>query len=110
MKSVGEDIDFYFIQTMPMEEKRVTMGWAVDEKSLDFVVLYYEDRKRAESLILESDVVLFGWTQGETAELEKKRLSSGKLSFRVSERIYTEDIRKGVPRGAGGGLYVHWPL
>ena len=109
MKSVGEDIDFYFIQTMPMEEKRVTMGWAVDEKSLDFVVLYYEDRKRAESLILESDVVLLGWTQGETAELEKKRLSSGKLSFRVSERIYREGQWKFIsPKGLMNKYHEHF--
>ncbi len=90
MLSAGEDIEFHFVQTIPMEEKRVSMGWAVDEKALDFVVLYYEEKERAESLIFDSDVVLFGWTEGETEYLEKKRLSSGKLSFRVSERLYRE--------------------
>lgn len=100
MKGMGGDIDFYFVQTMPMEEKRVNMGWAVDEKAFDYVVLYYEDRKRAEELIINSDVVLFGWTENLISDIERKRLSSGKLSFRVSERIYREGQWKFIsPRG-----------
>ncbi len=106
---MGVDVDFHFVQTMPMEEKRVNMGWAVDEKSLDFVVLYYEDKERADKLILESDVVLFGWTEGEISHLEKKRLSSGRLSFRVSERIYREGQWKFIsPRGLINKYHEHF--
>ncbi len=109
MQNAGDDVDFYFIQTMPMEEKRISMGWAVDVKALDFVVLSYEERDRAKHLILESDVVLFGWTGGETADLEKKRLSSGKLSFRVSERIYREGQWKFIsPRGLISKYHEHF--
>ncbi|MBQ8030387.1 MAG: glycosyltransferase family 4 protein [Butyrivibrio sp.] len=109
MLEAGSDIDFHFIQTMPMEEKRVSMGWAVDEKSLDFVVLYYEEKERAQQLILDSDVVLFGWTEGETEELEKKRLSSGKLSFRVSERLYREGQWKFIsPKGLIKKYHQHF--
>ncbi|MBE5828335.1 MAG: glycosyltransferase family 4 protein [Butyrivibrio sp.] len=109
MLEAGEDIDFHFVQVMPMEEKRVSMGWAVDEKTLDFVVLYYEEKERAEKLILESDVVLFGWTEGETKLLEKKRLSSGKLSFRVSERLYREGQWKFIsPRGLIDKYHQHF--
>jgi glycosyltransferase involved in cell wall biosynthesis len=90
MSQAENGTEFYFVQVMPMEEKRVSMGWAVDEKTLPFVVLYYEDEERARDLILNSDVVLFGWTEGMIEDLEEKRLSSGKLSFRVSERIYRE--------------------
>ena len=84
MADLGPEVEFYFIQVMPMEEKRVSMGWGVDEKSLPFVVLYYEEKERAGRLIEESDAVLFGWTEGMIEDLEDKRLSSGKLSFRVS--------------------------
>jgi glycosyltransferase involved in cell wall biosynthesis len=100
MAQYGHGLEFFFIQVMPMEEKRVSMGWAVDEKALDFVVLYYEEKERAERLIMESDAVLFGWTEGQIEDIEEKRLSSGKLSFRVSERIYREGQWKFLsPRG-----------
>ena len=109
MLEVGQDIDFHFIQTMPMEEKRVSMGWALDEKALDFVALYYEEKERARRLILDSDVVLFGWTEGETESLEKERLSSGKLSFRVSERLYREGQWKFIsPKGLIRKYHQHF--
>lgn len=100
MSSLFEDVDFHFVQAMPMEEKRINMGWAVDPKDYPYVSLFYEDKKYCEELILNSDVVIFGWTEGLTSELEKKRLSSGKLSFRVSERIYRGSRIKWLsPRG-----------
>ena len=64
MTSLGKDVEFFFIQTMPMEEKRRSMGWEVDEGSIPYLVLSYEDENRAKELILGSDVVLFGWTEG----------------------------------------------
>lgn len=100
MSSLFEDVDFHFVQAMPMEEKRINMGWAVDPKDYPYVSLFYEDKKYCEELILNSDVVIFGWTEGITSELEKKRLSSGRLSFRVSERIYRGSRIKWLsPRG-----------
>ena len=35
-ESLGED--FTFVQTMPMEEERVRMGWGVDEGTLPYVL------------------------------------------------------------------------
>ena len=95
-----EDVEFHFIQTMLMEQKRVEMGWAVDVTEYPFVSLLYEDREACKELILDSDVTIFGWTEGSIEDLEKRRLSSGKLSFRVSERIYREGQWKAVsPKG-----------
>ena len=88
MSTLFEDVEFHFVQVMPMEEKRLRMGWAVDPNDYPYVSLYYEDKEHCEDLILNSDVTIFGWTEGITEELERKRLSSDKLSFRVSERIY----------------------
>lgn len=100
MSSLFEDVDFHFVQAMPMEEKRITMGWAVNPKDYPYVSLFYEDKKYCEDLILNSDVVIFGWTEGITSELERRRLASGKLSFRVSERIYRGSrIKWLTPRG-----------
>ena len=84
MENIGKDVEFYFVQTMPMEEKRRSMGWMVEEDSIPYLVLSYRDEKRAKELILNSDVVLFGWTEGLLMDLRDKRLSSGKLSFCVS--------------------------
>ncbi len=109
MQDVAGDVEFWFVQTMPMEEKRVNMGWGVDESTLPFLVLYYNEEQRAKELIENSDVVLFGWTEGLTADLEKKRLSSGKLSFRISERIYREGQWKFVsPRGLASKYHEHF--
>lgn len=95
-----EGVEFHFVQTQPMEQKRVEMGWAVDEKSFPFVSLYYEEPEACKRLILESDVTILGWTEGLIRDLEEQRLSGGKLSFRVSERIYREGQWKFVsPRG-----------
>lgn len=95
-----EDVEFHFIQTMPMEQKRVEMGWSVDVSEYPFVLLLYEDREICENLIINSDVTIFGWTEGSIEDLENRRMSSGKLSFRVSERIYREGQWKAIsPKG-----------
>ncbi len=108
MSAFGEEVDFYFVQVMPMEEKRKSMGWAVDEAAIPYLVLYYEQPERATKLIRESDVVLFGWTEGKITELEEERLSSGKLSFRVSERIYREGQWKFIsPKGLAAKYKEH---
>ncbi len=109
MASLSGDVEFHFIQTMPMEEKRKNMGWAVDEASLPYLVLYYKEEAGAKELIEKSDVVLFGWTEGLISDVEKKRLSSGKLSFRISERIYREGQWKFVsPRGLASKYHEHF--
>ncbi len=109
MAGLGDDVEFHFIQTMPMEEKRLSMGWAVDEASLPYLVLYYNDEDRAKELIENSDVVLFGWTEGLITDVEQKRLSSGKLSFRISERIYREGQWKFIsPRGLVSKYHEHF--
>ncbi len=100
MNSFGDEVEFHFIQTSPMEEERIKMGWSVDPKAYSYVILFYDDRDKCEDLIRNSDVVIFGWSDGIAADLEKERLSSGKLSFRMSERIYREGQWKAIsPRG-----------
>ena len=109
MSEYGEDVEFFFVQTMPMEEKRLQMGWGVDDKALSYVVRYYEDESRAKELILNSDIVLFGWTEDRIWDLEQERLSSGKPSFRVSERIYREGQWKFIsPKGLKKKYQEHY--
>ena len=90
--------DFTFIQTMPMEQERVAMGWGVDVRSLPYVQCLYEEEYECLKKIAESDVVLFGWTERE--DIAASRLASGKTTLRVSERLYREGQWKVIsPRG-----------
>ncbi len=89
---------FAFIQTMPMEAERVEMGWGVAENEIPYVMCLYEDEYECLKRIMESDVVLFGWTGRE--DIVTPRLQSGKTTLRVSERLYREGQWKAVsPRG-----------
>ena len=95
-KTLGED--FTFIQTMPMEEERVAMGWGVDLQKLPYVLCLYEKEYECLKKLAESDVVLFGWTERE--DIVAARLQSGRTTLRVSERLYREGQWKAVsPRG-----------
>lgn len=53
--------DYCFVQTMPMEEERVAMGWGVDIRKLPYVRCLYEDEYLCRRAIAESDVALLGW-------------------------------------------------
>ena len=90
--------DFTFIQTMPMERERVEMGWSVNVEEIPYVECLYEKEYDCLKKIIESDVVLFGWTGRE--DIVEPRLLSGKTTLRVSERLYREGQWKVVsPRG-----------
>ena len=95
-RELGED--YTFIQTMPMEEERLAMGWGVDLSKLPYVQCLYEDEYDCLKKIAESDIVLFGWTGRE--DIAASRLATGKTTLRVSERLYREGQWKAVsPRG-----------
>lgn len=103
-RELGED--YTFIQTMPMEQERVDMGWSVDVRQLPYVRCLYEEEYECLKRIAESDVVLFGWTERE--DLAADRLASGKLTLRVSERLYREGQWKVIsPRGLAAKYREH---
>ena len=93
-----EGIEYCFIQTEPMEEERVKMGWGLDPKSLPYVKLLYEEEEVCKQLIMESDILLVGWQEKE--ELIKPRLDADKFTIRMSERLYREGQWRAIsPRG-----------
>lgn len=95
-KLLGED--YHFIQTMPMEQERLNMGWSTEGEKLSYVCRLYEEEERCRRLIMESDVLLAGWSERE--DLVQARLNTGKLTVRISERIYREGQWKALsPRG-----------
>ena len=90
--------DYHFIQTQGMEQERLSMGWSRDGEALPYVHCLYEEEEACRKLILESDVLLAGWSGRE--DLVQERLNAGKLTIRISERIYREGQWKAVsPKG-----------
>lgn len=90
--------DYCFIQTEPMEEERVKMGWDASLAELPYVRKYYEEETVCKELIEQCDMVLFGGVEDESYIV--KRLRSGKPVVRLSERIYKEGQWKAIsPRG-----------
>lgn len=89
--------NYTFIQTEPMEEERIRLGWnPADVPS--YVRYAYEEREACEQLILDSDVVIWGGLEDET--MLQARLQEGKPILRYSERLYKTGQWKAVsPRG-----------
>ena len=81
-------MEYSFVQTMPMEQKRIDMGWAVDPTTIPYVIENYKEPDKARRAIDEADLLIVGWIEDET--IVSGRLRSGKPVFRISERIYRE--------------------
>lgn len=90
--------NYHFIQTEPMDEERVKMGWGDEVQDCPYLIKYYEEEERCKKLILESDIVIFGGVDEES--YIEERLQSGKIVIRSSERLYKEGQWKAIsPRG-----------
>jgi len=97
---------YTFIQTEPMEEERVAMGWDAGAYQKPYVKLYYDDPAETEKLIMESDCVIFGGTS--MSELIIPRLESGKFTLRYDERLYKTGRWKFIsPRGLKQKYHDH---
>ena len=73
-KQLGED--FLFIQTEPMEEERVRMGWAVNVREYPYVRLYDEQAQACRDWIEDCDLLLAGW-------LERPELILKRVPYRI---------------------------
>ena len=93
---LGEE--YTFVQTEPMEEERVQMGWNPDTSGLPYLRLFEVDPKGTMQLIMDSDIVIFGGTDDE--RYIQPRLQAGKPVIRYSERLYKTGQWKFIsPRG-----------
>lgn len=107
---------FCFLQTQPMEEERVRMGWQAEERPYVRYVQpdgtttggpeAFMGRNPDEEttghewrhLLLTADVVIFGGCDDES--YIRERLAAGKPIFRYNERLYKEGQWKAIsPRG-----------
>ncbi len=88
---------FIFVQTEPVEEERLKMGWS-GENEEPYLKCYYEEPELCRRMILEADTVLFGGTDEES--YIRERLDGGKFVMRYSERIYKTGQWKAIsPKG-----------
>ena len=95
-EKLGED--YRFIQTEPMEEERIQMGWGVEAEKIPYVLFLDKQLDLCKQLIEESDILLVGWMERE--DLIVDRLNSNKLTIRISERLYREGQWKAIsPKG-----------
>lgn len=87
------DTEYHFIETMPMEAERKSMGWGGDERP-DYVLAAYESeaaRRRCQQVFDEADLAILGEAPDEWA---RQRHRDGKLLFRYTERLYKEGCPK----------------
>lgn len=88
---------YTFVQTEPVAEERVKMGWA-EKTELPYVVYYQDNPEQTSKLIMDSDVVMFGGVDDENYVIP--RLEAGKPVLRYSERLYKTGRWKFIsPRG-----------
>ena len=93
---LGED--YRFVQTEPMEEDRVKMGWGTEVKEIPYLLKYYEEKETCEELLMKSDVVIVGGISDESCVIP--RLEKGLFTIRYSERIYKDaQWKRFSPRG-----------
>ncbi len=98
--------DYTFIQTEPVEQERLQMGWKDEAAMLPYVKLYQDAPEESAQLIMDSDVVIFGGTDDEALILP--RIEAGKPVLRYSERIYKTGRWKAIsPRGLRKKYHDH---
>lgn len=96
---------FSFVQTEPMEEERISLGWNAQEMP-PYVIYAYKEKELCREKILDSDIVIWGGVEDET--MLKPRLDAGKPVFRYCERLYKTGQWKAVsPRGLKKKYYDH---
>lgn len=89
---------YTFIQTEPMEEERIRMGWGEVFKNTSYLANYEDDPKKYQALIDDADIAIFGGTDDE--RYIQNRLRMGKVIWRYSERLYKTGRYKFVsPKG-----------
>lgn len=97
--------DFAFVQTEPMEQERIDMGWDSNIQK-PYLKFFYKTPKECRDLILDSEMVLFGGTDDESYITD--RLQASKPVIRYSERLYKTGQWKAVsPRGLKKKYHDH---
>mgnify|MGYP001075668100 FL=1 len=96
---------FAFVQTEPMEQERIRMGWE-EQTDIPYLKKYYEEPECCREMIASARVVFFGGSDDES--YVEARLQEGKTVIRCSERLYKTGQWKAVsPRGLKKKYHDH---
>ncbi len=88
---------YIFVQTEPMEQERLDMGWGKNLETTDFVRNYWEDEKGCQRMIEKADAVIFGGCEDE--KYIEARLAAGEPVWRYSEPLYKTGRYKFISPG-----------
>lgn len=86
-----KDIEFIFIQTIPIRQERVLLGWQ-DYSDLPYCLCSYcSEQTYRESIDIcnNADVLIFG---GAPYEFVKRRVKNNKLTFFYAERLFRDGL------------------
>lgn len=90
--------NYTFVQTEPMEEERIRMGWGEVFQNTPYLANYWENPEKYQRMIDDAFAVIFGGTDDES--YIQNRLKKGLPIWRYSERLYKNGRYKFIsPRG-----------
>lgn len=90
--------EYTFIETEPMEEERIRMGWVQTGSGIPYVKQYDRDPAGVQALIDDADIAIFDGLDDES--YIAKRLEEKKIVLRTWERLYKTGQWKAIsPRG-----------
>lgn len=98
VRLIGEN--FTFISTIPMEEERTNMGWALGS-GIAYEIRMYESAesdRRAKETIAQSDVILIGAVNASALDAVIK--NGNGIVFRYGERLFKNGIWHAFTPGA----------
>ena len=88
----NENVEFYFVQTEPMHEERINMGWGQNYDKIPYLKFSYKDNLAYNECIQlgkESNVVIFG---SASYEFIVERVKNNKLTFYYAERLFRKSF------------------
>lgn len=88
----NKSIVFYFVQTEPMHQERIDMGWGQENDKIPYLKLSYKDNTAYNECIQlgkESDVVILG---SAPYEFIADRVKNNKLTFYYAERLFRKSF------------------
>lgn len=103
-----DGVEFYFVETEPMEEFRSKMGWTVDNMPSYVLSAYESEEKKQLALELSdrSDLVIIGSAPEWYVE---RRIKNNSLTFRYTERPMKEGwIKMFIPRLGRKFYNIHY--
>lgn len=85
------EVNFHFVQTKPMSEERLKLGWGIDVSKFHFVVDASSNQNTARALMLcnEADIVIFG---SAPYIYIAERVRKNKITFFYAERLFRNGI------------------